>query len=398
MTSNEKQIDVLMRRYAQNTNRAMGGDHLDADEMSAFTEGQLPPAARARYVSHLVDCDQCRQLVSQLAVTSGAAIRAEPVAEKDNLTLWQRITGMFARPALRYAAFAAVALIVAGVAFVALYRPRPTNLVAMNEQPHSETAKTAPAAEQVGNSNNVASSQMPVPQPNASIDKTVRPDTNRSAESSVPTPEALKAAPAPADAEKKQELPEVATVTPGYAPPPPGETQPPSKASGIGGLGNTAGARKDEPSDKLAAARDTAKETDKIVESRVQADRPLNVKRSSDQKGKGPNRNFENQVNQQSQQPAQNAVERRAAAPKTISGDDRPASEDARATRSVGGRKFQKQGSAWVDQKFKASMALINVTRGSEEFNALDSGLRSIAQQLSGQVIVVWKGKAYLIR
>jgi len=43
-------------------------------------------------------------------------------------------------------------------------------------------------------------------------------------------------------------------------------------------------------------------------------------------------------------------------------------------------------------------MTLKNISRGSDEFAALDSGVRSIAQQLSGEVIVVSKGKAYLIK
>jgi hypothetical protein len=65
---------------------------------------------------------------------------------------------------------------------------------------------------------------------------------------------------------------------------------------------------------------------------------------------------------------------------------------------SVGGRKFRRQGSVWVDLKFKSSMPVTTVARGSENFSALDSKLRSIAQQLGGEVIVVWKGKAYRIR
>ena len=67
-------------------------------------------------------------------------------------------------------------------------------------------------------------------------------------------------------------------------------------------------------------------------------------------------------------------------------------------TRSAGGRKFRRQGNGWVDTKFKSSMPVKSIARGSSEFNELDSGLRSIAQQLSGQVIVVWKNKAYLIK
>jgi hypothetical protein len=43
-------------------------------------------------------------------------------------------------------------------------------------------------------------------------------------------------------------------------------------------------------------------------------------------------------------------------------------------------------------------MPLKNVSRGSEDFTALDAGVRSIAQQLSGEVIIVWKGKGYLIK
>jgi hypothetical protein len=85
-------------------------------------------------------------------------------------------------------------------------------------------------------------------------------------------------------------------------------------------------------------------------------------------------------------------------APKTSPADDRVASDEAAVTRSVGGRTFRRQGSAWIDEKFKASMSLRTVSRGSADFDALDSGLRSIAQQLGGQVIVVWKGHAYLIK
>jgi hypothetical protein len=43
-------------------------------------------------------------------------------------------------------------------------------------------------------------------------------------------------------------------------------------------------------------------------------------------------------------------------------------------------------------------MSLRNISRGSEDFAALDGGLRSIAQQISGEVIIVWKGKAFLIK
>jgi hypothetical protein len=41
------------------------------------------------------------------------------------------------------------------------------------------------------------------------------------------------------------------------------------------------------------------------------------------------------------------------------------------------------------------------VTRGSEQYRALvadEPGIKTIADQLGGEVIVVWKGRAYKIR
>ncbi|HSQ24022.1 MAG TPA: zf-HC2 domain-containing protein, partial [Pyrinomonadaceae bacterium] len=109
MTSNEKQIDVLMRRHAKAASRNSVAGHLDADELNAFAEGALPPATRARYVSHLADCDECRKQVSALAISSGAVVRTEESHSKasEGRTFWQALVGMFALPVLRYAAFAA---------------------------------------------------------------------------------------------------------------------------------------------------------------------------------------------------------------------------------------------------------------------------------------------------
>jgi hypothetical protein len=71
------------------------------------------------------------------------------------------------------------------------------------------------------------------------------------------------------------------------------------------------------------------------------------------------------------------------------------------ATRRVGGRTFQRQGDAWVDTAYSSTSATTNVARGSEQYRALvadEPELRQIAEQLSGEVIVVWKGRAYRIR
>jgi hypothetical protein len=89
------------------------------------------------------------------------------------------------------------------------------------------------------------------------------------------------------------------------------------------------------------------------------------------------------------------------------SGMSRPANKDEKAagnaveTRKVSGRLFHREGNAWVDSDYASGRATVNVKRGSEQFRALiadEPALRSIAEQLGGEVIVVWKGTAYRIR
>ncbi len=394
MTPNDKQIDLLMRRHAQSASRANAGEHLDADEMNAFAEGNLAPAARAHYVSHLADCDRCRNIVAQVSLSSGAGARVEPVVEKRHGTFWQTLTAMFALPILRYAAFAAVLLVVAGVAFVALRNKRPTELVAVSEPANQQPVSATKAPDTTGNDNNKqlnsSATPAPVAQPTAAAGIPKVGET-----STAPTTTTLKDQPTTIEPEKKAAEPAVAAKAP-YSPPPPGEIA----SAGAREQQNVAGtvsARKAETTDKLAAQqeRDATKESGRADQSSGYVmNQPAARQRSGDEKAKsGPSRNFENLRANQS------ANDTRAESPKTVGGDDKRAtSEEAPTTRTVGGRTFRKQGGAWVDQKFKSSMTLKRVSRGSDEFSALDSGLRTIAQQLGGEVIVVWKGQAYLIK
>src|SRR5438132_13777594 len=77
MSFEDTQIDVLLRRHAEHARSNSAIEHLDADELNAFAERSLPVAARSRCVSHLADCDDCRRLVSQLAISAGAVGKAE---------------------------------------------------------------------------------------------------------------------------------------------------------------------------------------------------------------------------------------------------------------------------------------------------------------------------------
>ena len=401
MTSNDPQMDVLLRRFTGGLSGEPANDHLDADEMSAFAEGALPPAARAQYVSHLADCDRCRKQVSSLAIATGAVARTEQsVAEKiERRRFWQILAGFFAVPVLRYAAFGAVLLIVAGVGFIAL-RPRGDRpaLVASNESKQQEPVTAVkPSTDTNGGLNkdsNTARSAS-VSQSPATSDQNPKRDEDRVAENTTPPLQPMKEIPKPVDeAEKKAEQLTVAPKS-GYAPAPPGEIQSEARAqTGSGGVVT----RSDSPKkaeDKLTAAdreRDMAKDSGRGDDVTRTSSQPSSaMRRAEDSKQKGPSRNMDNvMANNQSANEAQNA------APKTLRGE--ASTEERPQTRSVGGHKFRRQGNSWVDQKFKSSMTLKNISRGSDEFAALDSGVRSMAQQLGGEVIVVSKGKAYLIK
>jgi hypothetical protein len=91
-------------------------------------------------------------------------------------------------------------------------------------------------------------------------------------------------------------------------------------------------------------------------------------------------------------------------------GDESRAAEDSRSrdgiessneTRTVAGRKFRRQGGAWIDTAYNAGQPATLVRRNSEQFRALaadEPELRRIAGALGGEVTVVWKGRAYRIR
>ncbi|HNU09041.1 MAG TPA: hypothetical protein PKO33_14835, partial [Pyrinomonadaceae bacterium] len=66
-------------------------------------------------------------------------------------------------------------------------------------------------------------------------------------------------------------------------------------------------------------------------------------------------------------------------------------------TRAVGGRSFRNIGGIWFDAAYNSSQSQIQIKRGSDDYKKLDSGLRAIAEQFAGTVVIVWSGKTYRI-
>jgi len=415
MTSNDAQIDVLLRRYAGQSQSPAAGEHLDPDELNAFAEGSLPAAARSRYVSHLVDCDNCRQIVSRLAIGSGALVKteSETTADIQGYSWWKRFSGFFSPLPLSYAALAAVLISIVGVSFFVMRQPRETQLVAHNDQSQTnESAVKPPAAAQTNSAPQsegfenkqapmTATSQAsPGPDEIAKLDKSA--DKPAAISKSAKEPEAP-TSPLPV-AGKKAET-GAAQVVPSYAAPPPLEGERAETLSRAEqspkSLGAASGPRKSAPTDSFKMA-DRARPGESEKDNRGGADssqlavnQPSASRRAGDDKAKGPRRDAENNVRSRNSNEVLSDTTRNQG---IVTTSPAVTEEKPPETRSVGGRKFRRQGNAWVDVKFKSSMNPRSILRGSGEFNDLDSGLRSIAQELSGELIVVWKGKAYRIR
>ena len=402
MTPNDAEIDLLLRRHGKVTDGVKNHEHLDADELNAFAEGALPAAARSRYVSHLADCNDCRRVVSQLAAASGVSEPARvPASESTRESWWKRIGAVLSPSALRYAAFAAVLLAVVGIGFRAWqtsHRTPPFLLVPNNQDDNAETRQASPQP-----AGSVAPSQSPViakamvQSTPAAISDQKQPESNKVV---APPP------PKPADAVAQNESVPVTTngqadprsnnaAAPSYAPPPPtveserNDARSREQNAGLYGPRRGESNEKYKTMDDRSRAGDVAKARDED-RARINTDQPA-AKEETKTEAEAARKRSESRT---SSLASRAAGEARQEAPKSDKAGP-PAEAD---TRIVGGRKFTRQGNAWIDSKLKSSMSIKTISRGSEDFEKLDSGLRSIAQQFNGPVVVVWKGKAYRIQ
>jgi hypothetical protein len=424
MQPEDSQIDVLLKRYGRQARSGAAAEHLDADELNAFAERSAPAAARSRYVSHLAECDDCRALATQLSIAAGATASVGAGAiETAGGSLWQKLTLFFAPPMLRYAAFAAVLVVAVGVTFLALRNQRDYRLDRNEQasQPQAGAAKQndqpAPEAKpkaQTSASPSATTSQL-AENPNVDLKKDESKVADNTPAPPKPQKEAVTSADQQVPAQKKAGELVVAErqregQQPSFAPPPPGEAGRAQTKSledrDAQRAASVSGPRKSEPSDKFKGmdksvggiSQTRAAEGD---DNRARSNQAMNQQSTNQQNQQNQNRMLD--LNAEAPRAGNLAVNR--AREEENNETRKPSTSAARSespkapeTRSAGGHKFRRQGNAWVDSKFKSSMSITNVARGSDAFRALDPAVRSMAEQLGGEVIVVSKGKAYRVR
>jgi len=391
------EIDLLLRKLARHelTDSAKGtrvvnaaedneaGQHLDTDELNAYAENALPPTARVFYTEHLAECERCRKLVAELSVASGASVRHATVEIRAPSGFRKYLSSFFSPAVLRYVVPAFAVIAVAAAALVILRQKPSADFVAQNQPPTSSSVtrqdqetkasalkdaslKQAPPAAVESTANSKASNP-PAEQARSSTtasEKATADDLRRESKK------------APID--KSSTV--VATEQRAAAP-----LQEPTVAAKPQAADEVQAEREVDKQKKLAVADQAggSKEEDR--------DRKLDsvaTSRTSQRKAQGLFGGIAN---------VQGPVSKDA--PATAAPEKRAKNEGE--VRNVGGHRFRKQGSVWVDSAYDSSRQTVNLSRGSEQYRALvadEPAIRTIAEQLDGEVIVVWKGRVYRIR
>ncbi len=350
--------------------------HLDADELSAYAENALPVATRARYTTHLADCDDCRKVVAQLTIATGLPVSERAVSGATEASTWkEKLTALFSPPVLRYL-LPALVLVAVVATFVALRPSREASFVAQNQP--GETSRIA-GTQNDAKESAAASSQRETKTAGNEESRANQTQSKSAAASSgkdAKTGAATEATASPTAAQAKDKDASrnetAAAAQPSYA-----QEPPPSP----------------KPSDEKARADQPAKVAAEDQESR---DANARAKEADKRNAPGVAGNIATQA------AARKAKAESSGATTSTAGTAGGRADKEAETRVVAGRRFRRQSGAWVDTAYDSSQSTTtDVARGSEQYRALiadEPAIRTIAEQLSGQVTVVWKGRAYRIR
>jgi hypothetical protein len=384
----DKEIDTLLRK-AQRDAPVLVGDfassrHLDADEISAFAENAMPENSRALYTAHLADCDRCRKILSNLLMMNAEA--APAAASPGVITIAERslpwYRKLFLFPNLAYVMGSLVLVFGGFLAFTIVRSSLTGDSATVSQITETESTKGGPnfqtepsfsgdtsaAANMTANSAANSNSSVTASNTASTGEFNIEKGPNggggggRTDSNSYSVDGALADAAAPVAA----------------APPPSvaGATQRvlPKETRERDDL-------KAKTEDKLSTATQEAEKSSSNL-SLMKKDNLPGVPAQS-----GPMRNSENQYNRQLEN-----LDRRAAAKRSARDE-----EVSSGRRVVSGKTFERKQGVWYDATYQGRPT-INVRRGTDEYNRLDSGLRSIANSLGGTVVVVWGAKAYRIQ
>jgi len=399
--ADNNEVDLLLRSLAKTwegktllsgslsaDERGAFADHLDADELNSYAEGVAPAPARARYTAHLADCDRCRGIVIGLTQASGATAHYEAAVEQRGAGFWQKLSALLSPAVLRYAV---PVLALAGLIGISLF-------VFRQRSSHEFMAENLPPV-----TTSTPSDQFKPAEPAAGY---LEPTTPEIPKTPSDTHTAL----------NQEEQKTQAEKNPAQVPGSDSEFGAARSLKDLKSTGKESGEAQSQPADaaETKAATPAAPSTSILS----QADKSAGI--AKEQPAKRDDRD-EAKRNQYlfKNTPSDEHGPNRSAAPRAAGAVNSPRvseptneraggetnqkleTREAGTVTTVAGRHFKHEGNTWIDTAYEPSRGTINVNRGSEQYRALvadEPGLRTIANQLRGVVIVVWKNRVYRIQ
>lgn len=375
----DNEIDAILRktRGGGSPSGIGTGSHLDADAIAAFVENAIPASSKPFYIKHFADCDRCRGIlahaisIQEAAALSSAAeaLLAKPVSAAARIPWYSRL---LRGPNLAVAMGGLLLLFGIGIALLLLQNSQngTSSNVAMLDQ--KSASGPAPIA---ANATSPNTSALPGPPSNSSANLAITGTAASNTSAATSKKEVVDPSPSQdnmARAEGSGEPPvaqprsETTVVTPPAGKPVPSAPPRPvddekdrDRSASDMTLDGRAG---DSYGEDVVAKR-------KLDTERNTRDSPAPPAKVGPVRGDGP---------AQSAQINNNIF-------------------DMAVSRSFNGKTFENRNGIWYDRAYR-SQSLTSVKRGTDEYKKLDGGLRKIADQLGGTVIVVWKSKAYRVQ
>ena len=385
----DKEIDALLRQKDFSpAGTRVPDEHLGVDEIAAFAENALPEAGRAVYTRHLAACDDCRKILSAVislnseveTLPEASALPAvEPAAAR-----WYR--GLFGFPGLAYALGGLIVVLAGFLAFSVVRNSDRSSVADV-----SQISEQAPVAE---SGTSASEDQLFPAYPANTADTSANSAANSNSNTAVANVGRSAAANNPSNA--------AASVTTSL----PEEQKRAFKVDGASGSENTFVIDGQE----TATARPPAPAAAAPVQASKDKAERSELKPSPEFRNLDVSPPVAAQQDMQAREDSKNARAKQAAAnaqTKIIAGPSRDMNSQygnsqiqtlpAPSRRIVSGRNFELRQGVWYDAGYKGQAAT-NVKRGTETYIRLDAGLRNIADNIGGTVIIVWKGKAYRIQ
>jgi len=387
-------IDLLLRQLSRRNGAPVSEAdelHLDADELNSYVANALPAVTRARYTTHLADCSSCRKLVVELSAAQGPVPMQPTATAVAPSGLMSFLASLFSPMVLRYAVPAIGLMVIAVIGIVVLRQESGRSSVArLNDSNQAQPAVTTSPQEPStsgytstdGDSAAKTAEQKPLVAPTGKEDSVakVAPVTKASSPAVANQPAGAAGAVA------------------GEAPPPARKVAPAEDASGRADLNKD---KKAEPFAARDAVKERAAEADKNESPKTESQVVIT-----------PGTTIRRDIGVRSAKSGDSATAtagagtgaghmKRAPAARSQSREEAKDTEAAAETRSVAGRRFRKSGRVWIDTDYDSSKPIMTVARGSEQYRILvadEPSIRTIADQLDGEIVVVWKGRNYRIR